>query len=445
MQVERGMRFPTREVHQALIWVALTFLFVIFTASPVLSQEAIHLHEGAQTSVSLWIAEHNEASRRLFAGGSGSLQHQFGSTHPDLTLNVLWLNWDELLGLLKEGAALGVVPDVVQVPAEYLPYLAEEGLLAPLDTFVKGWAPFDDYFQVAKDAVVWKENVYGLPAYVAPHAMVYSTVPMIAALIDQQPLPDTWDDYREFLQRIASYRRQAVKYRPTDNRWHLDWSPFLSLLWQAGGELTDETGRATFNDEAGVRALSFLHEIHELVQELDPPADRGLGPPISLGQVASVYADPSLLALVEAVDSTRLGTLLVGPPLKGERRLTLVETDVYAVPHGAPNPEVAWKLLQFLTEPDVASAYARAIGYLPADRRALKHWAALAFDPRKERFVQAAEEWGRAVPAFPKQSLLKAFLTTAIFEGATGVKAPQEALDQAAARWDRAMGLEPVP
>jgi putative spermidine/putrescine transport system substrate-binding protein/putrescine transport system substrate-binding protein len=75
-----------------------------------------------------------------------------------------------------------------------------------------------------------------------------------------------------------------------------------------------------------------------------------------------------------------------------------VEIEALAVPRDAPNPDIAYELIDYLLSPEAASENARASGLAPAtaasDAELMKHlWPLGAFD---DSFAQAMEtEWTR--------------------------------------------------
>src|SRR5690606_5841720 len=120
-------------------------------------------------------------------------------------LEFVWHSWDTLHSQLPFAFASGSAPDVVQMAPEMLPGVAEH--LRPLEP--AAW-PVEGYVPTASERTAWKGERFGVPLLLDPQSLIYDAAPLIAAGYDVRSLPESWDEYREFVQSITQVEGEPV-------------------------------------------------------------------------------------------------------------------------------------------------------------------------------------------------------------------------------------------
>jgi len=225
---------------------------------------------------------------RPFDGFEQALERQVASfeVHHDVSLD---LERDHRplpeihAGAVETGAIADGTYDLFLCLSDWLPGLADEGLLTPIDDYLADDPP-DDWPEGGPRACGRSSPTRTRPTRSPYHdgPEVFHYRRDLFESVDEQrafrevygrPLhvPKTWDEFRDVAEFFT---------RPEEGLWgtvvaalpdgHNDVYDFLIQLWSRGGEVLDAEGNPAFDGEAGREALQFYHDlIHE--HEVVPP------------------------------------------------------------------------------------------------------------------------------------------------------------------------------
>jgi multiple sugar transport system substrate-binding protein len=288
-------------------------------------------------------------------------------------------------------------PDVAQLGNTWIPEFTALRALEPLGPWLARSSAIDS---AAFFPGIWATNVmegepYGIPWYVDTRVLYYRTDILAEAGIDS--MPATWDSWRQAM--------EAVKRRVGDRRYAIflpvnEWTQPVILGLQAGSPLLAEGGtRGCFSREPFRSAFLFYLGLFR----------DGLAPAMGNNEIANVYQEFAR------------GTFCMwisGPWILGEFRRRLPpdvpwDTAPLPGPHGpgtslaggsslvlfreSHRKEAAWRLVEFLSRPDVQARFYRLSGDLPARREAWSDSGIVA-----DRQLRAfAEQLQRTVPTPP--------------------------------------------
>lgn len=270
------------------------------------------------------------------------------------------------------------LPDVLQVGNTWIPELVTVRAIAELPR-----ADSRDYFPGIWDMNVIDGKLYGIPWYVDTRILFYRT--------DMIPRPPrTWSEWIAEMERL---KRTSTKpgFRPLLMPTN-EWPQPVILAVQRGAELVSEDGHARFTDPRFVDAFAFYIDIYR----------RGLASPMSNAQVANLY---------QQFGAGEFAMFISGPWDVGNLRDRLTKeqqklwsTAPMPAPDGTPYPGASlpggsslvlsrtsekqaagWKLIQYLSRPDVQVRFFELSGDLPA-RRSAWHVPALVNDPQIAAF-----------------------------------------------------------
>lgn len=225
---------------------------------------------------------------RPFEGFEKALQRQMDSfveeTGYDVEFERDHRPLPEIHAELVEGGGLADGEyDLFLCLSDWLPAVADAGLLEPLDEYVADTPPQDwpnGWAESMRTLASWDGTTYGIPYHDGPEIFHYRE-DLFESVEEQRrfraeygrPLhvPKTWEEFLE----VASFFT-----RPEEGLWgavvaakpdgHNDVYDFLIQLWSRGGEVIDEDGNPAFDGPAGIEALQYYHDlIHEY--EVVPP------------------------------------------------------------------------------------------------------------------------------------------------------------------------------
>lgn len=277
----------------------------------------------------------------------------------------------EALAKLRTALAARAAPALTHVIGEVLPYLADAGVLTPLDAFASG-EDFDLVPELAQARGFRggdKKPLFGLPFNRSTPIAYYNK--QVFRELGLAP-PSTWDELR------AVSRRATVRDgRGRVTRWGfecpVDWWFWIALVGQAGGAVVEEDGTPSLGGEAGVRALELWQRlVHEDVT-MKPPPGRDYnawqvtnGDFIS-GSAAMIWTSTAFLRYLEDNAKFEVGAA----PLTRDVRASMpTGGTLFVMPKGPPLAEqqAAFAFLRFMMAPAQANEWATRTGYIPVSR-----------------------------------------------------------------------------
>jgi multiple sugar transport system substrate-binding protein len=328
----------------------------------------------------------------------------FERRHPETRVRVQQIPWSAAHEKLLTAYVGGALPDLFQVGNSWIPELAALGAVEPLDGWIARSASLSvsDYFPGILDTNVIDGVTYGVPWYVDTRLLFYRRD--ILARAGYPEPPRTWATWVEAMGRIRAEDgpgRYGILLPLTE------WQAPVILALQLGATLLrDGDCYGAFSAPAFRQAFEFYIDLFR----------RGLAPAAGEIQSANLYHD----------FATGFFTFyLSGPWSIGEfgRRLPAALQDDWAaaplpspdgvkpavslaggaslaINRGSPRKEVAWQLIEYLTEPAQQLHLYRLVGDLPSRRRAWDD-PALAGNPNAGAFW-AQLQHVRSTPKIPE-------------------------------------------
>ncbi|MBI3961956.1 MAG: sugar ABC transporter substrate-binding protein [Deinococcus sp.] len=355
--------------------------------------------------------------------------------------------------------------DVVYGDTAWLPALVQAGVVQSLMPFITDPNVADPNLNLAEkstglDATTFNGEIYGFPTEGDTTYLFYRK-----DLLDQAGLqvPQTWD---EFLQATIALTQDTngdgrtdvygttIGARGTQSAF---WS-FEHYFFSFGGEFLDENNQPAINNEVGIQALTFYADLRHRYMVVPPDVgsygytDNNIA--FQQGRAAMMVqwmaavgelADCSLSPLV----CDKFGIAPV--PWRLENGQLVRETGgsqwAWFIPAASTNQVAAYKFIEWITSVEGATLWALN-GGIPTNTTVLTDPQVVAGSPL-QHFALLAEVFpGRNLPpnTVVTNELLDIF-AAAVHEAVVGTKAPQEALDEAAARMREVLagaGLTPT-
>ena len=166
----------------------------------------------------------------------------FKALHPEIQLNYLHIGeWELAIQKLTVTMAAGDLPDVALIKRDWLPRLAEVGLIAPLDTILPA-ALRDDLREPIRASLTYHDLLYAFPAD-GFCSILFSNRELIP-----QP-PRNWDALQRCLTALAASDPRAPAT--------VGSLPFLEMLWSAGGEVC-RNNTCELQSDAAKETMAFF-------------------------------------------------------------------------------------------------------------------------------------------------------------------------------------------
>lgn len=332
-----------------------------------------------------------------------------------------WTDRDQKLAAAFSGKK---GPDVLPMIPDQIPQYVVNGNLEPVDDVVN---PLKDQFlPSAVPGLTVQGKVYGAPIYHTVTTTMYNKTVLAKAGIAKPP--ETWDEVKAAAPKLKAAGFQTLDYSASpEATLNLNFYP---LLWQAGGKVFADDGKSvTFNQEPGLKALTFLKTLWDedaipktALTAGNVPADSPFGKGKVAMSFSSVLADAQTVAKTWGAANVEIGT-----PLKDQKAAALGLPGGLVVNAASENIDGAKKFLTFMMQPAQLDPLAKASGYYSPRSDAKSELA----DPNAPKFAAALPD---AVPGEPNPAArqIMSFLSTEIQAVLTGKKQPQQALDDAA-------------
>src|ERR671916_619070 len=368
-----------------------------------------------------------------FTGGDApamlSIIDAFEKEHPDTRVRMVSIRWEDYYQKVPAAIVSGKGPDVGIMHVDQISMSAAHGVLRPLDDVAAGLSLQEaDFAPEVWQSGVYHGKRYGIPLDVHPLGLFWNKTVLSDAGLDPDRPPTDREAYEAALEELKGKGVQG------------NWVPpfvftggfmFLSLLWQFGGDMTNEDGtKATWNSDAGVEAMEYLRGMIQkgysppnVAQDADNIAFKG-------GQSAFIWQGAWGIGDYGSTEGLEWG---LGPlPQIGDERAAWSNSHQFVIPEATSEAkrEVARTFIDFVTN---SPSWAES-GMVPARKSARESEAF-----RKLPASALAEEidyvrFPRPVAGLP--DVRESTLDIAIQQGLSGRQPVRQALDESAKRAD---------
>ncbi len=159
---------------------------------------------------------------------------------------------------LSTSFASGEGPDIFLIsPGDFLRYY-NGGVLLDLTPYITPEAQADFPEGVIASRKV-DGKIYGLPMELEPMAFYYSVKAFEDAGLNENDVPQTWDQLTEVANKLTTADRYGVLFETTPGYYqNFTWYPFM---WQGGGEFQGADGKSAFDSPGVVGALKLWQDL----------------------------------------------------------------------------------------------------------------------------------------------------------------------------------------
>ncbi len=262
-------------------------------------------------------------------------------------------------------------PDIVWVGLRTDFYgMIAAGILQPLTPYIAKDTRFQiqDFIPTLVQSATVGGNIWAIPAVVGPYALVYNK-----NLFDERGVAypdDTWTMFDTFAKALSKLQADKSGDGVVDQ-----WGWLLETAWtnRVANYIAANGGKILSGDQT--RALIHQKESVEMFDFLANLVQQGL----ALAGNVNVFLEGKAAThvggffhqgdryMVSLADSWHLAPL----PSARAGRLTTINSNGWAIPTGAPDYELSWKVIEILSRPEVQAATMEILWQLPANRRTL--------------------------------------------------------------------------
>jgi multiple sugar transport system substrate-binding protein len=303
-------------------------------------------------------------------------------------------------------------------------------------------------FPSAWNGVTRNGKVYGMPWLMDTKYFMYNQDILTQAGFSAAP--KTWE---ELIDQAKVIKSKGLAEFPIIWSWNQKEGvvcDFTVLLYGNGGSFLDASGKPAFNNEKGVQVLTWMKQT----------IDDGLTNPSSISSDENAvrdnfvagssayavnwlnqYADSNNASISKIVSKAAFAPMPVfaAGAAAGVKGSSVDGSSSFGIMATTPHPDETWKFLTYLTSNAVQTKFsAEMLPEWQADFQGEALNTLLAATPTNPVTVPAflgQFPYANERPTVAYYNEASAALQLAIQEALTGVKTPQQALDDAAAKW----------
>ena len=280
----------------------------------------------------------------------------------------------------------GNPPDVMIMDDWFMGQLAREGLLMPLESFIRADSTYraEDFVpSMVGDGYMGNER-YSIPWYGGFGCLFYRTDLFAQAAVAP---PETWSDLIEVCRVLKDKTglEYPLAFTPRAAFWTMPWA------WQNGASvLTPDCRKVTVDEQAFIEAARFVHDLMHEHSVADPSL--ALGTKITdlwaTGQAALVIDGSWNIGRYDELYPQWKGKWNVAPLPAGKHAVTFFGGQHLLMSKRTKHPDLAWAFMAFATSAENQRLFADFTGCPPGN---LKTYEMPAFQERHPRLMIAPE------------------------------------------------------
>lgn len=302
------------------------------------------------------------------------LMPEFERRHPDIQVKVQAIPWTAAHEKLLTAYAGQSTPDLSQLGNTWIPELAALNAIEPLANRLDSSSTVQksDYFLGIWDTNIVGDLLYGIPWYVDTRVLFYRKDILKRASYSEPP--KSWDEWMEVAMKIRASnegREEFAILLPTNN----EWAPQVILGLQTNSSLLRDGDRyGGFSGPEFTRGFQFFVEFFK--RQLAPASVtrmRDVYQGFASGYFAMYITGPWNVGefrkrLPSALSDQWMTAPLPAPDLRSYPGVSLAGGSSFVVFRKSSHKREAWKLIEYLSEPQVQVRFYELTGDLPARR-----------------------------------------------------------------------------
>ena len=419
-----------------LFALSLVFVFGVVGCQPKAQAGPVTIHVLTMDQAGLKPAEIDQIAR------------DFEAQNPDIKVVMEYVGYDYVHDKIVTGmAATPPGYDAAMIDVIWPDEFIKAGWL--LDVSDRVTADMKaNMFPASWNGVTRNGKIYGMPWLMDVKYFMYNKDMLTKAGIAAPPT--TWE---ELVDQATIIKQQGLAEFPVIWSWNQKEGvvcDFTVLLFGNGGAFLDASGKPVFNNEKGVQVLTWMKQT--LDASLSNPSsvssdENAVEADFMAGKAA--FAVNWLFQYSDSNDATKsqiVGQAAFAPmpvfaagSTAGIKGSSVDGSSSFAIMATTPYADQTWKFLTYLASNDVQTKFSAEM--LPiwqndfqGDAMA-KLLAATPNNPVTVPAFLAQFPYANERPTVAYYNEASAALQLAIQEALTGVKTPQQALDEAAATW----------
>lgn len=283
--------------------------------------------------------------------------------YPDINVKLQYIakDYDTKIQTMFSG---GTAPDILEI-AENVNAYSTRGQLADLTSSFPNAK--DEFGEAVTSAYSYDGKLYAAPDRSAPAVVYYNKDIFDAAGVEYPSENWDWDTFLANTQKLVKKDGDKVtQWAYCEGDW---WAWYMTWMYQNGGRLIDDNGKATVNSEANVEAMQFYQDLmykYEVMPKPEQITDTGADPLFAQGKLAMEVTGFWNISALKDVDFN----WGIAPMWHGKETAVPMFSNALAVSSQSKHKEDAIKIVQFLTSAEGQKPIAENALDVPANLKA---------------------------------------------------------------------------
>ncbi|MBV9354903.1 MAG: ABC transporter substrate-binding protein [Chloroflexi bacterium] len=385
---------------------------------------------GGTTTLTWWVPNFHQAAAQ-------DMQPKFEAAHPDLKINQVQTVSNGLFQKIFTTLQGSNQPDLIDVANGWNPIFAQGNLVLDLTSHNIDQS---DWLPNPLATATYQGKLYGIPFRSEAIAQLWNKQLLQNASLDPAQGPQSWDDLVSMATKTNhppdAYGFGLIAGDPGNTFFRL-----ATFIWANGGDLlSGDYTQAICNQPPTVEAVQFYTD---LATKYHVAPDTALT--ATTEQMDGLFV-ASKLALYQTGQYIRPNIQQNAPNLQWAVEPTIKRQTIagplggwnWVIPRGAPHPDAAWQLIDFMSQTGTMADVAVDIGVFPSRKSAL---ADPRFqDPQLAPFAQQLQ-YARATPPIQQWNDVQQAFVSAVQSIIAGqASSVQSAMDEAASDINKVLG-----
>ncbi len=358
----------------------------------------------------------------------------FEAENPTLHVELQDLNWNDGKTKLLAAFNSNTAPDVIELGSDWVAQFSSAGVLAE-QAAMQG----DDSKRFTPEVLApgrWENGLYAWPWVTDTRVLFFNKDLLASAGLDTAAADSLWDDVLVKAEKVRATNPEIYGFGANGSDRHRLYKKILPFFWSNGGEVMTANGAPAINSPENVAALEMYLS---LARSGFIDSQKGLDQLFLSGKLAYWISGPWLVDRI-AKDNAKLryGVALL-PGFAGKKGVSFAGGEYLAINADAKNKAEAKKLITFLTSPQQALEFAKALpgGTTPADMSVSRD--AFLQSAARKVFTEQLRS-ARMTPVHPKWLELEEIIEDEVAGALLGQKTAEQALQNANARMAQIAG-----
>jgi multiple sugar transport system substrate-binding protein len=283
----------------------------------------------------------------------------YEQTHPNVTITRTVVPGTLLLSKYLAQSATNSLPSILMPDNPMVQQLAQANVLAPIDSEVKAWGQWNQYFPGSQQATSYNGHIYGIHMGTNDLGLIYNTDMFKAAGISHPPA--TWAELLADAPKLTHGSTYAITFVGGQGECAV-WQ-FEPWLWTAGGDLQK------LNTPGALAALNLWTTLVKnkwASKSVVTWCQNNTEQEFVLGNAAIQEDGPWNFADLKAHPNIHWALAPIPVPKAGMKPIVPLGGEVWAVGRTDPAQEAAaWDFIKWSQQPSVLAKYDTDLGYIP--------------------------------------------------------------------------------